>query len=528
MKKLLLFTLFFCSFIQLSVNAQQTEKSVTEETFSLEDALKTAVKSSYVIQLKQAAVQQAHARLRSVKGNTDVMLGASTGYNKSHTPYGDDPYYGVAQGTEDMESEALRSSVWAQKTFSFGLQSKVSVDLTQNLDKLHGAEAAEKYYKTTYGDKPTNRGTVSLELSLPLFKSFNAAVLANNIHAAEDSLRQLEFDLSDTVCKTVRNVADAYWSYLIAYNDVQQLEAMHERLNTRFNSMERLIQAGTRSKNDMLGMQVNFIENERNLVDAKIFLNNARANLKQAIGMEKEPEAPVYSFPNIDFASINVPAADNLNEKIIETAAHNRPDIIALEKQLSAAQASLKAVIADSRPDAAVNFSIGSTGAVYGDSMGDYTGSVKKNPHGLNVGGSISFSMSVPNNAHKGAVESAQANCHQAEIQLTQAKTQLESEIRSTLYSLSAYRNQVIHANEALEMQKQLYANEQRRFDSGLITIDDMFNQDDKYLSAESHFYKIMTTYLQNVLQYKYYTGTLVELVDSDKTTMNQELLFSF
>jgi len=55
-----------------------------------------------------------------------------------------------------------------------------------------------------------------------------------------------------------------------------------------------------------------------------------------------------------------------------------------------------------------------------------------------------------------------------------------------------------------------------------------MFNQDDKYLSAESHFYKIMTTYLQNVLQYKYYTGTLVELVDSDKTTMNQELLFSF
>ncbi|MCR4626987.1 MAG: TolC family protein, partial [Treponema sp.] len=440
MKKLLLFTLFCCSFFQFSLNAQQTENTAKGETFSLENALKTAVKSSYVIQLKQAAVQQAHARLRSVKGNTDVMLGASTGYSKTHMPYGDDPHYGPL-GTEDMESDALRSSLWAQKTFSFGLQSKVSVDLTQNLDRLHGSEAAENSYKTTYGDKPTNRGTVSLELSLPLFKSFNAAVLANNIKAAQDSLRQLEFDLSDTVCKTVRNVADAYWSYLIAYNDVQQLEAMHERLNSRFNSMERLIQAGTRSKNDMLGMQVNFIENERNLVDAKIFLNNARTNLKQAIGMEKEPEAPVYSFPNIDFASINVPAADNLNEKIIENAAHNRPDIIALEKQLSAAQASLKAVIADSRPDAAVNFSIGSTGAVYGDSMGDYTGSVKKNPHGLNVGGSISFSMSVPNNAHKGAVESAQANCRQAEIQLTQAKTQLESEIRSTLYSLSAYRN---------------------------------------------------------------------------------------
>ena len=62
-------------------------------------------------------------------------------------------------------------------------------------------------------------------------------------------------------------------------------------------------------------------------------------------------------------------------------------------------------------------------------------------------------------------------------------------------------------------MQKQLYENEKRRFDAGLITVDDMFNQDSKYLIAETQYYSIMTDYLQCVMEYKYYTGNMVEYI---------------
>jgi len=134
--------------------------------------------------------------------------------------------------------------------------------------------------------------------------------------------------------------------------------------------------------------------------------------------------------------------------------------------------------------------------------------------------------MSIPNNAHRGSVESAQASCRQAEIQLAQAKNMLSMQLANTVSQLHAYRNQVVQANDALSLQKQLYANEQRRFESGLITVEDMFNQDSKYLDAQVQYYKVMITYLQSVLQYKYYTGTLVGLVEGERSELIKENLY--
>ena len=96
---------------------------------------------------------------------------------------------------------------------------------------------------------------------------------------------------------------------------------------------------------------------------------------------------------------------------------------------------------------------------------------------------------------------------------VNQARQQLASQLKETVYRLNEYYNQVISANESLKMQKQLYENEKRRFAAGLITVDDIFNQDSKYLSAQTQYYRIMTDYLQCVMEYKYCTGTMVEYI---------------
>ena len=77
------------------------------------------------------------------------------------------------------------------------------------------------------------------------------------------------------------------------------------------------------------------------------------------------------------------------------------------------------------------------------------------------------------------------------------------------------YREEAIECvrDSVLPMQKQLYENEKRRFAAGIITVDDMFNQDSKYLMAETKYYSIMTDYLQSVMDYKYFTGTMVEYI---------------
>ena len=477
MKRTAVLILVLIIAIPAALSAQ--EKNVLPP-LTLDDALKTAIESSYVIQLKQAAVQEAHGRLRMAKGGADVTVGADASYSVQNNPYGDDPYYG-ANGMDNVKRDTLSTSVWIQKNFAFGLQSRLSVGAVRTLDTYEGSEAADMA-QNQYGDKHTSRGTLNLELSLPLFKSFKSAILANNIQAAKDYYRQLEYELTDTICRTVAEVSAAYWEYFNAYKNVQQLDIMIQTLHDRIDRMPRLIEAGIRSRNDLLGMQVNLIENERSVVSARIALTNAKYNLQQAMGVDTELGVPEYVFPELGSNDEKLPSEDDID-------------------------------FVERRPDATVALSAGTTGAVYGDTAGDYLSSYVKNVPGANYTGALIFSMSLPNNSRSGAAEQAEANCKQAQIRLNQARQQLASQLKETVYKLNEYYKQVISANDALKMQKQLYENEKRRFAAGIITVDDMFNQDSKYLMAETKYYSIMTDYLQSVMDYKYFTGTMVEYI---------------
>lgn len=478
---------------------------------SLEDALKIAIESSYTIQLKQAAVQEAHGRLRMAKGGADVTVGAEATYSVNNNPYGNDPYYG-ANGIDNVKHDSLSTSVWIQKNFAFGLQSRLTVGAIRDLNTYEGGAAADMA-QDQYGDKHTSRGSWNLELALPLFKSFKSAILANNIQAAKEYYRQLEYELTDTISMTVAQVSASYWAYFNAYKNVQMLDSLIQTLHERIDRMPRLIDAGIRSRNDLLGMQVNLIENERSVVSARIDLTRAKYNLQQAMGVDTELGLPENSFPELESLDKNIPSEEDIDYPYLEQVASTRPDMLALQNQLSAAQAALKAAKAERRPDATVSVSGGTTGAVYGDSIGNYFSSYVKNVPGANFTGALIFSMSLPNNSRSGAAEQAEANYKQAQIQLNQARQQLASQLKQTVYSLNEYYDQVVSANDALKMQKQLYENEKRRFDAGLITVDDMFNQDSKYLIAETQYYSIMTDYLQCMMEYKYYTGNMVEYI---------------
>ena len=504
--------------------AQELKTSGVKLTF--EEALQTAVENSYSVQLSQAALLQASASLKNAKSSTDFIVGADVKYNKKHTPYGDDPYYG-GMGLKDIETDQFNTSLWVQKVFSFGLQSKISVGISRDLNSYKGQISLEESYKSTYGDKHNNHGNIELALSLPIFRSFKASLEGNNIKAASKYYSQLQYELTDSICKTMISASSAYWEYLKTHSTMLQLEEMQRSLEARNNSMDRLIKAGVLSKNDLLSMQVNVIKNERSVVAAKTAYNQARLMLIQELGRDipllTEPD---YSFPEIDFTKNSLPKIESIDSNFIESICEIRPDIIALQMQLDAAESRLRIARAGMLPDASVNFAIGSTGAMYGDSFGDYMTSIVKNVPGANISGGLFFSMSFPNNNGKSNLENAQASYMQAKISLSQAKDTLYLQIVNTLSELHAYRNQVQKANDALALQKQLYLNEQRRFESGLITIDDMATQDSRYLEAQNEYYSVMTSYLQNVIKYKYYTGTLAEVIDSEENSLNKEKLY--
>ena len=77
--------------------------------------------------------------------------------------------------------------------------------------------------------------------------------------------------------------------------------------------------------------------------------------------------------------------------------------------------------------------------------------------------------------------------------------------VKNLAARIAIYKKSVQKADELLDLQKKLYENEQKRFNAGLITVDDLLAQDEKYIDAENSYYQVLVNYLISVLEYKNY-----------------------
>ncbi|MBQ3836389.1 MAG: TolC family protein [Treponema sp.] len=74
------------------------------------------------------------------------------------------------------------------------------------------------------------------------------------------------------------------------------------------------------------------------------------------------------------------------------------------------------------------------------------------------------------------------------------------------------YKDEVADADRILELQKNLYENERQRFRAGLITVNNLIDQDQKYIMAVSAYCQVFINYMNAILEYKKVSGGLVSL----------------
>lgn len=225
--------------------------------------------------------------------------------------------------------------------------------------------------------------------ALSLGQAINLAIL----NKAGQSVQTYEVTFS---------VSKKYYNYFLTYNNFQLLSNLQKKINERNKSMDSLIQAGLRSKNDLLAMQVYALENQRKVDNAEVQYLNAKMDLMIEIGLYDEnlitpPEKQSFSLKKLE----DIPPAEQINVNPED------PEKNACKKNLAA--------------------------------------------------------------------------------------------------KIAIYKKSVQKADELLDLQKKLYENEQKRFNAGLITVDDLLVQDEKYIAAENSYYQVLVNYLLSVLEYKNY-----------------------
>ena len=501
------------------------------QRLSLSDAIIIAVENNYDIKKQRYALASAQAQYKQASGALDVEIGAEAQYSMRQNPVDEaDPRYAYSYSfftpksnygvySDNTLSHQSGGSVFIKKLFSFGLETKLSYTLQRTHDFPHyiyGTNFNASQYSKYEQERGRNTGQAALELSLPLFKSFKNSMANLQIKAAKENLEAMECSLQDVISQSIMNVSKHYWNYFLAYKSLERYQILQKKIEERNTRMDSLIRAGVRSKNDLLAMQVNVNENRRQVQDARVQYRQSKMELMTALGVKDydlgDPDNP---FVTVRLRDIVPPSYSDLNDEMFAYVEENRNDLKSLKKRSEAMLKKLQMADADAFPDATLKLGVGTTGVTYSDEFLKAVSAGFWNNAGVNVSGSVSISAKIGNNAKTGAKEQAESEYNESLNEYDKAKNTLILQIHNAADKLAIYRAEVADADEVLDLQRNLYENEQQRFSAGLITVDNLLQQDQKYISAESSYYQTLVNYLQSILEYKYYTATLVD-IDTD------------
>jgi len=517
---------FFALSLILLSSLLNAQTSVTlDETFSIDQAIELALNHNPDLMEQKAALMRASGILKQAKGNFDVKVGVEASYNETYTPMdknnpqaksGDEILYQTVYGQE------LTGKAYIEKLFAFGINTRINYQLQRTKNEYKdGIYELDPYYASYGHPNYNNTGAVSLEISIPLLKGFTNAIADNNLKLARKNYESMQKNMEDAMSKVIMQTSENYWKLLVASEKVNTLEKILETNKTRLANVEKLVNAGVRTKNDLLRLKVNLIDNQRQLESARIEYGTARINLAMQIGVPVEKIAkPAIELPEIDLDSNFPVVADFTNEKLDQIAL-SRPDLMALSNNVESASIKVKNARTNRMPDLDVKFNIGSNGALYGWDAENYFQAANHNVRKMNYGGAVTFSMPLQNNTKRGELLQAEADLMEAEAKLNRQKSIFILQLTNAVNALNAYRETVKNAGNVLELQKQVYENEQKRYDAGLSNVDNLIQQDSSWLEANINYYQIFETYLKYVMEYKYYTSGLVQMTGDAQTLYN-------
>lgn len=487
-----------------------------DDKFSIDKAIELALNNNYDLKVQQAALLNASGLLHQAKGSYDIKIGTEASYNQSLNPTDKNNPSVQSEGEvlyQSVRGQDITVKAFIEKLFAFGINAKLNYQVQGNKQEYKGGLYSKEPYKENQGNpKYNNVGSFNLEISVPLLKSFNSAIADNNYKLAKQNYESMSENLVDSIAKVIMQTSEYYWNFFIAYERVCQLEQLVQKNQKRQKNVESLVSAGVRNRNDLLRIQVNTLDIQRQLESAKIDYGTAKVNLAMQIGIPVESITnPNIVIPDINFET-DFPKIESFSQERFEKIAMTRSDILSLQRACDAAAIKIQTAKINARPDLDFTVFLGTNGTAYGNGADKYFGSAFTNVRGLNYGGTISLTMPIENNAKKANLIQAEAEYEEALAKLNKQKNTFILQLKNSISALNSYKSTVENAKNVLNLQQQVYDNEQKRYDAGVSSIDNLILQDQNWLEANMNYYQIFQTYLKYVMEYKYCTTDLIAI----------------
>ena len=278
-------------------------------------------------------------------------------------------------------------------------------------------------------------------VNVPSLENYIAA--KHNFRAAQLTAQ----DARDLVVLTVGN------AYLLCIADQGRIDAVNAEMATSNVSLDQAVashDAGVSPRLDVLRAQVDYQNEQQNLISATNQLAKDKLSLARAIGLPLDQQ-----FGLSDKEPYT--ALDNLDpEAAFQEALKNRKDLAAQKEQVAAASAQKKAAVADQLPTVKFSGDYGDIGETPGHSHGTFTAT-----------GTVSAPI-LQIAKTRGEEYVANANYQQASDRLSNQVQQVNQDIRDAILDIQSAAKLVEVSKSNLDLANEALSEAQQRFHAGV------------------------------------------------------------
>lgn len=265
-------------------------------------------------------------------------------------------------------------------------------------------------------------------------------------------------------------------AYLLCIADMARIDAVNAQLANAKVSLDNANaahEAGTSPKLDVLRAQVDYQNQQQQLISATNALAKDKLALARVIGLPLDQE-----FRTVDLAPYT--ALDHVDaEQAFQQALAQRKDLKAAEQRVKAAESQKTAAWAQQLPEAHFNGDFGTLGNTLGSNHGTYTAKGEVTAPILQIVKT------------RGDILVADAQKEQAKARLSDQVQQVNSDVRDAILDIETAAKLVEAAKSNVDLSNEALSEAQQRFRAGVAdnlavsqAQSQASNAEDQYISA--------------------------------------------
>jgi outer membrane protein TolC len=447
-------------------------------------------------------------REQQARAAFDTSLLASAQLARSHTPLSS---AFQRPGFEQIDASNLSYSLGSSTRLRSGvsLTPVIAVDRVRDNNSNYSAPAA---------------ASVALRFTVPVLKGSGVAVNTASERAARENLQAAAHGYRHAAAGAINRAVNAYWNLLAAQRSQLLRIESEERSFALLEDARRLAKGDEIPPSDVLQYEAQLARDRAQRIAASQALETARATFAVAVGLDGMDSAALPD-PVDDFPEWSRSDESRLPPAPPAAMPTGRNDLLALQRQLTAAELLHDALRRDSNTQLDLAFSLGYSGQAENRSPVASLEAFGRPASGLNLSIGLNYVLPVQGNERGGLLRQLAGQAEQARVSVQALSRSIQANIRTQYAALKSAARQLEQVRAQLRLQAQVFANERKKYALGQSTVLDVLTAEAQLSNDGQQEIDARRQLAQALINYRFETGTLLAAGADDAQRLSLQSL---